>query len=184
MSRTLTYVAGGFLLCWILMWALVFWKRFSPGTAPRILHIAIVFLFFLSSAINPFIDTTRNRVFLLPKWKVRSRTSEADSSESRKGSCGVKTRETATRNLGNEVTKQSLRILNRQIYRECTFKCNQSELLQTVILHCDPRCDTLILSDVKAMKLVIETDVIPAVKITRVQRRFEPITFRARCWNV
>ena len=84
MSRTLTYVAGGFLLCWILMWALVFWKRFSPGTAPRILHIAIVFLFFLSSAVNPFIDATRNRVFreeflkLLPKWKVRSRTSEAE----------------------------------------------------------------------------------------------------------
>ena len=34
MSRTLACVAGGFLLCWILMWTFILWRRFSPDTAP------------------------------------------------------------------------------------------------------------------------------------------------------
>ena len=108
MSRTLTYVGAGFLLCWILMWAFSFWKRFSPDTAPRTVQLAAQFLLYLSSTINPFIYAFRHSVFreeflkLLCWWKV-SRTSEAVSSESRKGSCGVKTPETATRNPGNEV---------------------------------------------------------------------------------
>jgi len=44
-SGTLAYVAGGFLLCWILMWAFLLWKRLSPDTAPRIVQLTIVFLF-------------------------------------------------------------------------------------------------------------------------------------------
>ena len=44
MSRTLACVAGGFLLCWIPMWAFALWKRFSPDTAPRIVQLTVQFL--------------------------------------------------------------------------------------------------------------------------------------------
>ena len=63
MSRTLSYVAVGFLFCWILLWAFLFWKRFSPDTAPRIVQLTVVSLIYLSSTINPFIYAARHRVF-------------------------------------------------------------------------------------------------------------------------
>ena len=94
MSRTLSYVAAGFLLCWIPMWAFVLWKRFSPETAPGIVQLTITFLLFLSSAINPFIYAARNRIFreefwkLLCWWKVRRTTTEADSDASGKRHSG------------------------------------------------------------------------------------------------
>ena len=102
MSRTLAYVAGGFLLCWILMWAFVLWKRFSPDTAPRIVQLTITFLFYLSSTINPFIYAARNHIFreefhkLLCWLKLRSVTSEDNSGASQKRGRGEKTPETAT----------------------------------------------------------------------------------------
>ena len=94
MNRTLAYVAGGFLLCWIPIWAFVLLKRFSPETAPRIVQLTITFLLFLSSAINPFIYASRNRVFreefrkLLCWWKVRRTTTETDSDVSGKRDSG------------------------------------------------------------------------------------------------
>jgi len=102
MSRTLAYVAGGFLLCWIPMWAFGLWKRFSPDTAPRMVQLTVQFLLYLSSTINPFIYAARNRVFreefrkLLCWWKVSRSTTEADSGANRKGYRGEKTTETAT----------------------------------------------------------------------------------------
>ena len=60
MSCTLACVAGGFLL--VPAWAFTLWKRFSPETAPRIVHLTIQFLLYLSSTINPFIYAARNRV--------------------------------------------------------------------------------------------------------------------------
>ncbi|KAJ7371723.1 hypothetical protein OS493_023058 [Desmophyllum pertusum] len=62
-SRTLSYVVAGFLVCWIPMWALIFWKRFSPDTAPRVVQLLAILLLFLSSTINPFIYAATNRVF-------------------------------------------------------------------------------------------------------------------------
>ena len=102
MSRTLAYVAGGFLLCWIPMWAFGLWRRFSPDTAPRMVQLTVQFLLYLSSTINPFIYAARNRVFreefrkLLCRWKVSRSTTEADSGANRKGYRGEKTTETAT----------------------------------------------------------------------------------------
>ena len=102
MSRTLAYIAGGFLLCWILMWAFALWKRFSPDTAPRIVQLTSTFLVFLSSTINPFIYAARNRVFrqefckLLCWWKERRITTEADFGANRNRGRGKKTPETAT----------------------------------------------------------------------------------------
>ena len=101
MSRTLAYVAGGFLICWVPMWGLIFWKRFSPDTAPRIVQLTVLFLLYLSSTINPFIYAARNRVFreefrkLLCWWKERRITTEADSGANRKRGRGKKTTETA-----------------------------------------------------------------------------------------
>ena len=84
-SRVLSYVAAGFLICWVPMWGFIFWKRFSPDTAPRIVQLIATFLLFLSSAINPFIYAATNRVFreefckLLCWWRVRKIASEVDS---------------------------------------------------------------------------------------------------------
>ena len=148
MSRTLTYVAGGFLLCWIPMWAFALWKRFSPDMAPRMVQLTVQFLLYLSSTINPFIYAARNRVFreefgkllcwYLCWWKVSRSTTEADSGANRKGYRGEKTPETATpfpeslffpprdgRTENREIPKtrllkQSFRILGRTII---TFSC-------------------------------------------------------------
>ena len=101
MSRTLSYVAAGFLHCWIPMWAFTLWKRFSPDTAPRTVQLTAIFLVFLSSTINPFIYAARNRAFreefckLLCWWKVRSAISEPDFGANRKRNRGEKTPETA-----------------------------------------------------------------------------------------
>ena len=102
-SRTLSYVAGGFLLCWIPMWGFIFWKRFFPHTAPRIVQLTVQFLSYLSNAINPFIYAARNRVFReefrksLCWWKARSiKTAEADSGANRKRGGNEITPETAS----------------------------------------------------------------------------------------
>ena len=101
-SHTLAYVAAGFLLCWMLMWAFALWKRFSPDTAPRIVQLTSTFLVFLGSTINPFIYAARNRAFreefskLLCWWKERRITTEADFGANRKRCRGAeKTPETA-----------------------------------------------------------------------------------------
>ena len=77
LCRVLSYVVAGFLLCWVPMWVFIFWKRFSPETAPRGIQLSAIFLLFLSSTINPFIYAATNRKFreefykLLCWWKVR-----------------------------------------------------------------------------------------------------------------
>ena len=99
---TLSYVASGFLFCWILPGAFLFWKRFSPDTAPRIVQLTVVFLIYLSSTINPFIYAARHRVFrkefrkLLCWWKEKRAISLADSGANRKRGHGEKTPESAT----------------------------------------------------------------------------------------
>ncbi|CAH3115442.1 unnamed protein product, partial [Porites lobata] len=76
-SRVLFYVAAGFLVCWIPMWTFIFWKRFFPDTAPRLIQLLVIFFLFLSSTINPFIYASTNRVFreefynLMCWWRVR-----------------------------------------------------------------------------------------------------------------
>ena len=62
-SRALFYVAAGFLACWIPMWALVLWMRFSPETCPRIAVLLAIYFFYLSASINPFIYTFTNGDF-------------------------------------------------------------------------------------------------------------------------
>ena len=62
-SRVLLYVGAGFLCCWIPLWALALWKRFSPETCPRIAELLVTFFRFLSSTINPFIYTFNNNDF-------------------------------------------------------------------------------------------------------------------------
>ena len=42
-SRVLFFVAAGFLCCWIPMWALALWMRFSPETCPRVVQLIEVF---------------------------------------------------------------------------------------------------------------------------------------------
>ena len=77
LCRVLSYVVAGFLLCWVPMWVFIFWKRFSPDTAPRGVQLSAIFLLFLSSTINPFIYAVTNRAFrkefynLLCCWKAR-----------------------------------------------------------------------------------------------------------------
>ena len=84
-NRLLSYVAAGFPICWVPMWAFTFWKRFFPDTAPRIIKLLVTLLLFLSSTINPFIYAATNRVFreefckLLCWWRVRKIASEVDS---------------------------------------------------------------------------------------------------------
>ena len=63
MSRILSYVAAGFLLCWIPMWGFTLWKRFSPDTSSRIVELSSTFFLFLSSTTNPFIYAAKNRTF-------------------------------------------------------------------------------------------------------------------------
>ena len=102
MSRALSYVAAGFLLCWIPMWGFTLWKRFSPDTASRIVELSSTFFLFLSSTINPFIYAAKNRAFreefrkLLCWWKKGSTTSKAGSCASGKRCRGGKTPESST----------------------------------------------------------------------------------------
>ncbi|XP_022797941.1 histamine H1 receptor-like [Stylophora pistillata] len=75
--RALAFIIAGFLLCWVPMWAFLFWMRFSRETAPRSIQLAAIQLLFLSSTINPFIYAATNRAFrnefyrMLCWWKKR-----------------------------------------------------------------------------------------------------------------
>ena len=51
LTRMLLLVAAGFLCCWIPMWALVLWFRFSPETSSRITAMLAIF-FVLSECCN------------------------------------------------------------------------------------------------------------------------------------
>ena len=63
-SRTLSFVAAGFLFCWIPLWAFAFWERLSPETAPRVVELLItLYMLFLSASINPFIYSTTSHAF-------------------------------------------------------------------------------------------------------------------------
>ena len=62
-SRTLSYVAAGFLFCWIPLWAFAFWKRSSPETAPRVVELLVTLMLFLSASINPFIYISTSHAF-------------------------------------------------------------------------------------------------------------------------
>ena len=42
-SVSRVFVAAGFLCCWIPMWALALWMRFSPETCPRVVQLIDVF---------------------------------------------------------------------------------------------------------------------------------------------
>ena len=63
MSRVLFCVAAGFLFCWIPIWTLILWKRFSPETCPKIAELLVTFFLFLSASTNPFIYTFTNGDF-------------------------------------------------------------------------------------------------------------------------
>ena len=62
-NRVLLYVATGFLCCWIPMWALIPWFRFSFETCPRIAALLATFLYYFNASINPFIYTFTNGAF-------------------------------------------------------------------------------------------------------------------------
>ena len=100
--RVLSYVVVGFLVCWIPMWVFIFWKRFSPETAPRILQLTAILLLFLSSTINPFIYAATNVVFrkefckLLCWWRVSKIMPEADSDAKQRGGSAKKRRRDET----------------------------------------------------------------------------------------
>ena len=72
-SRVLLFVAAGFLCCWIPMWALVLWFRFSPETSTRIATMLAMFCFFLSASVNPFIYAFTNGEFRREFRKLLSR---------------------------------------------------------------------------------------------------------------
>ena len=63
LTRMLLLVAAGFLCCWIPMWALVLWFRFSPETSSRITALLAMFFFYLSAVINPIIYAFTNGEF-------------------------------------------------------------------------------------------------------------------------
>ena len=75
-SRILSYVAAGFLFCWIPLWAFALWKRLSPETPPRVVELLVTLMLFLSASINPFIYITTSHAFrrelnkILCCWKV------------------------------------------------------------------------------------------------------------------
>ena len=60
LTRMLLFVGAGFLCCWMPMWAMVLWFRFSPETFPRIAILLLIFLLFLSASVNPIIYTFKN----------------------------------------------------------------------------------------------------------------------------
>ena len=90
-SRTLSYVAAGFLFCWIPLWAFAFWKRLSPETAPRIVELFVTLMLFISASINPFIYTTTSGAFrgefnkLLCWWKATRVAPKLDSVVGKRG---------------------------------------------------------------------------------------------------
>ena len=63
LTRMLLLVAAGFLCCWIPMWALVLWFRFSPETSSRITALLAMFFFYMSAVINPIIYAFTNDEF-------------------------------------------------------------------------------------------------------------------------
>ena len=62
-SKTITCVLTGFLLCWIPVWSLSLTNRFSPVPVPRAVPLFVSFFIFLSSSINPVIYAVTNRGF-------------------------------------------------------------------------------------------------------------------------
>lgn len=90
-SRTLSYVAAGFLFCWIPLWAFAFWKRLSPETAPRIVELFVTLMLFISASINPFIYTATSGAFrgefnkLLCWWKATRVAPKLDSVVGKRG---------------------------------------------------------------------------------------------------
>ena len=62
-SVSRVFVAAGFLCCWIPMWALALWMRFSPETCPRAVQLIDVFLSYVSASVNPLIYTFTNSEF-------------------------------------------------------------------------------------------------------------------------
>ena len=62
-NQVLFYVAAGFLCCWIPMWTLALWFRFSFETCPRIAALLATFLYYFNASINPFIYNFTNGAF-------------------------------------------------------------------------------------------------------------------------
>ena len=56
-------MAAGFLCCWIPMWALTLWFRFSFETCPRIAALLATFLYYFSASVNSFIYNFTNGTF-------------------------------------------------------------------------------------------------------------------------
>ena len=75
-SRTLSYVAAGYLFCWIPLWVFAFCKRSFPEKTPRVVELLVTLMLFLSASINPFIYISTSQAFrrefirLLCWWKV------------------------------------------------------------------------------------------------------------------
>ena len=98
-SRALSYVAAGFLFCWIPLWVCAFWRRVSPETVPRLVELGVTLMLFLSASINPFVYTATSRLLrreigkLLCWWKVRGSEKEVNSASHNK-------------NVHNEVKQQ------------------------------------------------------------------------------
>ena len=53
-NRVLLHVAAGFLCCWIPMWALTLWFRFSFETCARIAVLLATFLYYFSAFRKQF----------------------------------------------------------------------------------------------------------------------------------
>ena len=62
-NQVLFYVAAGFLCCWIPMWTLTLWFRFSFETCPRIAALLATLLYYFSASVNSFIYTFTNGTF-------------------------------------------------------------------------------------------------------------------------
>lgn len=84
-SRALSFVAGGFLFCWIPIWSFVFWKRFCPETSPRVVQLLATLFYswvlqlipsFMLLPIRCFVE---NFAKLLCWWKTSNIVPEGDS---------------------------------------------------------------------------------------------------------
>lgn len=69
-TKSLSVVIAGFVICWLPMWTIALLTRFRPDLIGEQSELLSTFLIFLSATINPFIYAWTSRAFRLVFWKM------------------------------------------------------------------------------------------------------------------
>lgn len=69
-TKSLSVVIAGFVICWLPMWTIALLTRFRPDLIGEQSELLSTVLIFLNATINPFIYAWTSRAFRLVFWKM------------------------------------------------------------------------------------------------------------------